>query len=492
MPLDDYGPNTAWPPSAFKKPLEVMKEHASWYAGNKADLREVHRTKRRRWWSTETTILLARNHRLHVPLASDIAATSADLLFSEAPTFDHEDQALQDRLSYIVDEDGWEAKFIEAAETGAALGGSYLRVAWDVDVADHPILTVIQADQALPEFRYGRLASVVFWREVQRDGIQVWRHLEEHRPGAIEHRLFKGTEQALGSAVALTDVSATTSLALPDLVDGTILPTEVDELTATYVPNMLPNRRDRSSSLGRSDYDAVEDLFDSLDEAWSSWMRDIRLGKSRIVAPAEALRDLGAGQGAAFDIEREVYDALPGLFPDDATGMPIKDIQFAIRYEEHRSTTMALVEQAVRNAGYSGATFGITADGGAQTATEIHARERRSMITRAKKGRYWTPALRRIAYVAGLIDNAVFNGPRPTQPPSVQLADSVQERPSDIAATIDLLRRAEAMSRETAVRLIHPEWDDDQVRDEVLAIREQYGTVQDPTFQEESDGSPDF
>ena len=42
--------------------------------------------------------------------------------------------------------------------------------------------------------------------------------------------------------------------------------------------------------MGRSDYDNLRDLMDALDESYSSWMRDIRLAKARLIVPAQFLR----------------------------------------------------------------------------------------------------------------------------------------------------------------------------------------------------------
>src|SRR5205085_1548181 len=103
------------------------------------------------------------------------------------------------------------------------------------------------------------------------------------------------------------------------LEDGNRKPTGIDKLTASYVPNMRPNRRYRGLDLGRSDYQGVEDLLDALDETWTSWMRDLRLGRGRLVVPEAYLQSLGRGQGADFDADREVYAALE-MPPTGASG----------------------------------------------------------------------------------------------------------------------------------------------------------------------------
>jgi hypothetical protein len=40
-----------------------------------------------------------------------------------------------------------------------------------------------------------------------------------------------------------------------------------------------------AAPLGRSDFSGLEISLDTLDEAHASWMRDIRLGKARLIVP---------------------------------------------------------------------------------------------------------------------------------------------------------------------------------------------------------------
>ena len=73
---------------------------------------------------------------------------------------------------------------------------------------------------------------------------------------------------------------------LDRLVDGDMISTGSPGLAVVYVPNQRPSswRNDPlGQHLGRSDLAGVESLMDALDEAYSSWMRDIRLGKARLL-----------------------------------------------------------------------------------------------------------------------------------------------------------------------------------------------------------------
>jgi hypothetical protein len=510
MPLPTGG--QPWPPPELRPVLAQMSVWDAWWSGNPDRLSSVygvgpgataHASQYRggivgtvaRWFWGKPPAPGEQRTKLHVPIAADICQTSSDLLFSEPPAASVDDDATQARLDELTDA-GLHAALLEAAELAAALGGVFLRPAWDLDLSDRPWLSAVHADAAIPEFKWGRLAAVTFWEELSREGGIVRRRLERHEPGAILHGLYEGTSDQLGRPVPLAEDESTRPLAAVVDADGTYT-TGWPGLTAVYVPNMRPNRMWRSvpgaAHLGRSDLAGVEPLLDALDETYSSWMRDIRIGKARIIVPSAYLQSAGGpGQGAWFDADREVYSELNMLPRANDTAL-LTENQFKIRVTEHRDTAADLVEQIVRSAGYSSQTFGTRGEA-AVTATEVVARERRSYLTRDRKIVYWGPALAD-AYAALLaVDRAVFGSRITPQPPELEWQDAVSEDPQAIATTASLLRTAEAASTETLVRMQHPDWQDDQVRAEVDAILAESGRLTaDPTETgAEGPGTPGF
>jgi hypothetical protein len=225
-------------------------------------------------------------------------------------------------------------------------------------------------------------------------------------------------------------------------------------------------------------------VFDALDEVYSSWMRDVRFGKGRIIVPNSMLTSNGPGQGASFDLERSIFTGLEMLPRPSDNGKPWDIAQFDIRVTEHRDTARELMEVAVRQAGYSGASFGLDGDGQAVTATEVKARQTRSLTTRARKALYWQPAMRQILLAWLAISAAQFHVPGLdlSAPPDVEFPDGITESQEEIATALQLFSAAEAMSTEVKVRVVHPEWDDDQVQAEVDAIHSErdMGPLADP------------
>lgn len=507
MPLPAGG-KVPWPPKDWHSVFSLYAEHAAWYSGAPEDLVRVYDgaialTSRSPWWKfwsrQRRPGTIQSRSQLHIPLAGDIAATSASLLFAEAPTITipeaHDETVApgatptqtpamicEERLEEMAAETDLYATLTEAAETNAALGGVFLRICWDRDVYEYPFIDAVQADLAVPEFQYGRLSAVTFFSIVEQAGSVVWRHLERYEKGSILHGLYRGSGEFLGDSRDLAAHDKT-----KDLQPVVKLPFD-DDLAARYIPNMRPNRRFRvgfGSSLGQSDYAGSEGLFDALDEVYTSWMRDIRLAKARIVVPEEYLqrRQTADGIGAdfRFDLDQEIFSPLD-MQPNAAGGNPITVSQFSIRTQEHSDTALHLIERAVTAAGYSPQSFGLSIEGLAQSGTALRLRERKTFITQQKKLQYWQSPLEDILYLALLIDKSVFQTQIEVFRPKVELADSVMPDPQETATTIELLNRAQAISLETRVRMAHPDWDANDVNAEVERLRDELGMrVIDPT-----------
>jgi A118 family predicted phage portal protein len=461
-----------------------------------------------RWFWGESSRGPNRRVKLHVPIAAEVCQASADLLFSDTITLKVDHAEAQDRLDELCSET-LHAELSAAAEVGAALGGVYLRVVWDTkNSPDAPILTHVDADQAIPEFSWGKLTAVTFWQVVGRDGKHVYRHLERHEldasgNGIILHGLYDGEEDKLGHPIPLTENPVTAGLALMVDAFGSIS-SESEGLCVVYVPNQTPNRRWRTDpngrNLGRSDLDGVEQLMDALDEVYTSWMRDVRLGKSRIMIAKSLLDNVGTGNGAAFNAEQEAYAAMNMLAGENPKlADQIQQVQFTIRVQEHKDTASQLVMDILQMCGYSAETFGIYEGGGnTKTATEIEAKQQRSLLTRDRKVRLWVPALGQVVTKLLAVDRDILHNSMIPDGLDIDVvfADAVQESQLSIAQTVQLLRAADAASDEVIVGMVHPDWDQDKIMAEVALItaaREaaKPPALPDPMFMHPSDGNGD-
>jgi hypothetical protein len=497
VPLPEGG-NTAWPPRQLDPVFERIDSWDAWWTGDPdhlADLYGSHyaggfdTTSRKRltnhpsqyrggivgraarWFWGAPIPLGEQRAKLHIPLAADIAVKSAKLLFSEPPTFKASNTSTQDRLDKLLGH-SFRATLLESGDVCAGLGGVYLRALWDTDISDKPWMHANHADTAVPEWKGGKLRACTFWRVLEDDGNRVIRHLERHEPGGILHGVYEGSADKLGRRMALNDHEATTEYA--DLVDeDSRIDTKIKDLTVRYVPNMRPNKYWRkipaACELGRADVAGAEPMLDALDETWTSWMRDIRLAKGRVIVPDVYLQNNGPGAGASWDAEREIYSTL-SMLPKPGDAATITVAQFAIRVEEHSRTARELSQAIVQDSGYSGETFGFQTQSGLKTATEVAADQEDTYLTRSHKTLYWSPALTEMGSVLLQLDNAHFGGSSEIEEPEIEWPDGVAEDLETIARTVQLLDAAGAVSTRTKVEMVHSDWDKTRVDEEVKAI----------------------
>jgi len=492
--LPDAG--AAWPPKPFDVSQKQFHIWDSWYSGDIAELQNIYIQEnmvrptawagglvgrlQRFFWGRPN---LQNTTRIHVPVAADLARTSADLLFAEPPTIyvAEGDTAnavkAQKRLDLLFGSDDTYTTLSEGGELASALGGVFLRLWWDEEVADHVMLGVNAADMAVPTWRYDRLQAVTFWSVVSDDGGAWLRHLERHEPGRILHGLYQGDQGQLGRRIPLEESTETAWAAELVDADGAI-ETNVSWLTAAYVANVRPNRKWRRTPglapMGRSDYDSLETLFDALDEIVSSWMRDIDLGKARLFVDESLLQDQGPGQGATFDGDQSVFTPLRGTIGSMATGngSGLFANQFNIRWEEHSRTVAEMLDMILRGAGISPGSFTDSSLSPAATATEINSRDSLSDRTRAKKMSLWRAGLGSLTRTAMCIDTNVFgSGAALTEIPDINFPPRSMQPPLEMAQTIAALMAAQAISTEQAVAERHPEWTDGEVNEEVERIR---------------------
>ncbi|WP_306839758.1 phage portal protein [Catenuloplanes nepalensis] len=497
----------AWPPPQLAPAYQAYRDWDAWYDGSPDKLTAVYngravtgqtlppsqrlypgqragglvgRVSRWLWGSPPPSD--ARDGRLHVPLPADLTAAAANLLFSETPRLTAEDTAVQARLDQLI-EDGLTTTLLHAAEADSALGDVYLRPVVDQEVSPgKAFLAAVHADGAVPTIRWGRLLEVTFWSVLEVDGNTWVRLLEHHSRGRIEYALFIGTATDLGQRRAFADHPGAAYLA--DLVDDSSgQSTGLDRLDVVRIPNAGPQRRWRTlpalKYLGRSDLDGSEQIFDRIDDVWTSWMRDIHLARARIMVPDYMLTSNGPGAGSSFDADREVFRALRMPPNSESAGGQITVAQFAIRHAEHKATGDALVELALRHAGLSSQTLGDEGDV-AVTATEVQARERQSFTTRGTRVQSWAPAIAEAVELLLAVERVQLGGRADPVRPNVEFGDSVSESPETIARTLQLLQAAEAVSLDTKVRMLHPDWADPDVRAEVERIKQDSGTGADP------------
>lgn len=475
-------PKQKWIPNEWQSVYNQYAIHSAWYSANPETLANLYATHlvnpspQGSFWARKLSD--ERRVAVHVPLARDISAVSASLLFGEpvqirVPEDTANAEATGSRLSEIVKATDFNRKLLEGAEIASAMGGVYVKINWDTNRFPFPVPAICQPDNVIPDFYPDGmgLRSCIFWKEVHSNKQNVWRLLEIHTTGQIETLLFLGDEDTLGSRISLESLTNTAGI-------QEIISTGLPGLAAFYIPNRLPNTRFRGMDVGASDYQGLESLMDSLDDAATSLIRDVRHGYSRILAPDAFLKfdPDNPGIGGLFDMDQEVFTPLNVLVDgDQGLSSQVQQIQFDIRSEAHLTIMKDLTFKIISAAGYSPQTFGLDVEGRAESGTALAMRERKSYSTTAKKASYWCSGLERLFEALLLIDKNVFGSQITPIKPIVEIQDSARQDIHELAATADFLRRSESASASERVKLIHPDWNEATVQAEVDKIYAELG-----------------
>lgn len=463
-----------WPPIDWL--WGYYRRMGAWYSGDERGLRAMAGACEDFWRSDEKI-------KVHVPMAADIAALSAGLIFSDAPEIKSEDERTQERIAEIMKQNGAYALLLQAAELASVHGGVLLKWNWAQEDG-MPVLSVVPAPFGLPEWAGQKLKRITFYNPVREDEMSGtrWTLMERYEDdGRIHSSLLRGSGENLGTEVPLDSIPETAGIE-PEAVSG------AGALLAVYVPNLLPNRIRPWQMFGRSDFDGLTGLFDALDEAYSAIQRETRLTKTTVIVPAEYLRkrdSIFPGEDAVgktkwvFTNDSGVFTAL-----DIDTGentSPIQVVNPGIQADQRIALCEDIIRRILSMAGYSPQSAGLDISGQAESGTALNIRERKSLRTTETKKTYWWHALNDMVRAGLRLDAAVFkSGVNPEAEISVEMPDNSQPDISQMADILERLERAGAVSTQTKVALLHPDWTPEQVDEEVGKINLEKGVGMDP------------
>lgn len=500
----------SWPPPTLEQVQDRVNESQVWWVGDAAKLNEYYqrssgtqqRSSRSRirdaynaFWGRPNQNPTQPLKRLHVPIGGDIVKLSASTLFGEPLSVlaAEVDTELQSRIDALFNTPTFHSDLFAAGESCSALGGAFIRVVWDRTIANHAWLDFVDADKAIPEWRWGRLVAVTFWSELDSDDPRiVYRHLERHEVGRIIHQLFQGTATNLGRLVPLTDHPDTEGMQVDAEAS---VPTGVDELTAAYVPNVLPNPEWRNHPtlryLGRSDLSSdVIPLMDQYDELATSLGRDFRIGKARMYASESVLTTLGRGNGQMLSEDQEVFTTVgSGMNKDGSMETLFQFHQPDIRVEDHTAGMDVLLREILRRTGYSPISFGI-ADEVAQTATEAAGKAKLTVTTTKGKARHWSAGLGPLITTCLRVDAYLFDGIAPSEDVTLEWPQFAKDSDEAKGRTVQAWEAAGAASTRTKVAYLHEDWDAGQV-DEEAALIDSANVMASPFGSFGSDTNPD-
>jgi len=399
--------------------------------------------------------------------APEIAVrTLASFLFGEPATIKSE--SAQDEIDLLVEENHLHSTNQEAAVSCAVEGEIYYKVDWDEEISDYAIIHTVPAALSFPLFRYGRLIEIAFVCELADEKAEkehkVVRHVEIRLMGTILHRVFLGTKDTLGVEVDPAGYEDTYNL--PEELD-----TGIDDTLVRHVPFW----RASYDPHGLSVFRGKESLIEAMHALYSQDQHDAEMAKRRIAISNAYLKRDRRGR-PTFDRQLDVFE-----LSDEAAGAigaeskPVHPIEFT------DSTIMGQriaqrFDEFLLSCGIAPQSAGRDVSGTAESGTARKLAQSLTIQTVATAGRYFSPAIRDIVTLALEIGSKHLNRPAAAEPGvQVTLADGFAADPREDSEIIRSLSEAQAISLETKVKMVHPEWDDQEVQKEVDRIQEEQG-----------------
>jgi A118 family predicted phage portal protein len=292
-----------------------------------------------------------------------IASEMAGLVFDEKCEISISDQSLSDFIDGVFKDNKFYKEFQDYIEYMFAYGGMVIKPF----VQDGKVrLSYVTADCFVPiAWHNDTIDEGIFVSEYKR-GQKTYTHLEWHRwdgkEYVIRNELYESNGTDLGVKVALSTL-------FPDLEEEVRISGLQRPLFVYFKPNTA-NNIDTKSPLGISIFANALDTIHALDTAFDSFHREFRLGKKRIIVPAQMVKTvidpLDGQPKRYFDATDEVYEA----FNVEMDEIKLIDVNVELRVEEHISAINALLNILAMQTGFSAGTFSF--DGkSVKTATEV-------------------------------------------------------------------------------------------------------------------------
>jgi A118 family predicted phage portal protein len=467
-----------------------QKEAHVWYSGAPHLLHKFYSTT-----SIDTEgVLFWKQHRgdrdtprVHFPLAHNVAYTSANILFSDPPLIRIGDAAIEDTdYAECLDLEAFYAKLSTAAEICAGCGGVYLKVNGIYGMIE---IEAIAPHEVYPIFAGDQLMEVTIYRAIMIDADEESGSGDEGDTGdsytvVAEHRYLAGVD--LHIDITLHRVSGNKILqtyALEDypetkyLQPKTVL-SNFNHLGVIYVPNHLPNNIIPSLPQGTPDFVTAYSMLDNLDENFTNWRRDIRLGKSTDFISSSLLHVYEQDSVTQKTVrsyrentERFVAVQYEDTLGKEGAGLPILHVQADIRADEFFLSTRELILDIIRECGYSTQSHDYEMKNYVSTGAAISKMEHRTWDTKKRKQRYWRGGVRELLVGIGLLAQSMGYEVDPDRRHiSVDFSDGASSDTQLLAESIRNIRQVQAMSIYTAVSKQHPDWTEAQITEEVTRI----------------------
>lgn len=284
-------------------------------------------------------------------------------------------------IKAVLEGNAFNSRFPERIEYLAALGGICLK---PIVEGGRLVIEYVPADRFIPT--YWNSAGVYGGKFLDRQtaGDKKYVRIETHTPATIpateaqaEQRGYQITNELYeqhGEEYRAVDLKAL----YKDMEASAFIPSDVPLFA--YIKTPDANNLDMDSPAGISFFANSVDTLQSLDEAFDSINREIKLGRKRVIVPTAAIKAVVSSNGQTrrfFDANDEVYEAFD---LEDAEKQKIIDNTTDIRVDPLVTAIQNALDLLAMQIGFTPGTLTFK-DGGVKTATEIISKDSRTFKT---------------------------------------------------------------------------------------------------------------
>lgn len=341
------------------------------------------------------TIADPRNRRdlERMDTAKAICAELAGLVWSEqcevhVSQDTGEEQPLEEFVHDVLAKNGFWTKMQEHIEQVLALGGGAIKAWYEekrgsqgnvIPGSGCIRLGFCMADQFVPTaWDNAQVTDGVFISREAKDGYYYTR-LEWHKWDGLTYYIsneafrseYKPPQEGMTESQDILGFRYPLNEIYPFLNEETAMQGLTASLFA-YYRTSVANNIDDNSPLGVSIYANALSTLKALDICYDSFIREFRLGKKRIIVPAQCVDTVIDPQTGEmrryFDATNEAYEALSTDNPD---ALKIQDNSVELRVDEHERAINAFLSILCLQVGFSAGTFTFDRAQGLKTATEV-------------------------------------------------------------------------------------------------------------------------
>ncbi len=361
------------PKRAMEYDEYCLQEKYLWYIGDEDLLADFYQTNTPKYSLVDTrrsyyySNIDCKIRVIHSGMPELVSSAKAELLLSggiEESVYIGEEISEEkgELLEAILEDNNFKNTILKNAIITESWASKFaMRVSFDSDISDYPIIEKYNPFNYDAIYKRGRLQEIVF-KEPLGDYVLY----ERYGKGYVNYELYKKTKNDL-IPVPLSELE------------------ETAELEDIVLPGDLMLAVEKCND--KSDYKGIVAEFDALDEAWSQLMDEIRSGRSEIYVP-----DLLAS-GKQFNDFRKKY-VVTGMDQAEGAKNQITHNQPDIRTVQYIDAIVAIRDNILANVKLNPLTVGIDDSIGANASGDaIEKRETVSLRTRKGMMDTWEPFL---------------------------------------------------------------------------------------------------